>query len=118
MIADAKTGKFKAVIVWNSDRFSRGDVTETEHYRYLLRRAGVALVSVTEGYLNREGIEADVLRTVKQFQNRQFSISLSQNTLRGQISSILSQSDPGRAAPYGYDRENDDNIPIGSLVIR
>jgi len=116
MIGDAKTGKFKAVIVWNSDRFSRGDVTETEHYRYLLRRAGVGLVSVTEGYLNREGIESDVLRTVKQFQNRQFSISLSQNTLRGQISSVLAQSDPGRAAPYGYDREM--VAPDGALLFR
>ena len=116
MIADAKAGTFKAVIVWNSDRFSRGDVTETEHYRYLLRRAGVSLVSVTEGYLNREGIDADVLRTVKQFQNRQFSISLSQNTLRGQISSVLAQSDPGRAAPYGYDREM--LAPDGALMFR
>ncbi len=83
MIADAETGEFKAVIVWNSDRFSRGDVTETEHYRYLLRQAGVTLLSVTEDYLHRESIDGDILRTVKQFQNRQFSISLSQNTLRG-----------------------------------
>lgn len=116
MIADATKGGFRAVIVWNSDRFSRGDVTETEHYRYLLRRAGVALVSVTEGYLNREGIDADVLRTVKQFQNRQFSISLSQNTLRGQLSSIMAKSDPGRAAPYGYDREM--LAPDGALLFR
>ena len=57
MIADAKGGTFKAVLVWNSDRFSRGDVTETEYYRHLLRKAGVTLVSVTEGYLNREGID-------------------------------------------------------------
>jgi len=116
MITDAKTGTFKAVVVWNSDRFSRGDVTETEHYRYLLRRAGVGLVSVTEGYLNREGIDADVLRTVKQFQNRQFSISLSQNTLRGQISSVKSASDPGRPTPYGYDREIVG--PDGSVLYR
>ena len=31
MIADAARGDFRAVIVWNSDRFSRGDVTETEY---------------------------------------------------------------------------------------
>ena len=83
MIADAGGGDFQAVIVWNSDRFSRGDVTETEHYRYLLRQANVKVLSVTEDYLAREGIDGDVLRTVKQFQNRQYSISLSQNTLRG-----------------------------------
>jgi DNA invertase Pin-like site-specific DNA recombinase len=99
MIADAQHGLFKAVIVWNSDRFSRGDVTETEHYRYVLRKAGATLLSVTEDYLAREGIDGDVLRTVKQFQNRQYSISLSQNTLRGQISSVLAASDPGRLTP-------------------
>ncbi len=105
MVADAPAGGFKAVIVWNSDRFSRGDVTETEHYRFLLRKAGVTVLSVTEDYLAREGIDGDVLRTVKQFQNRQYSISLSQNTLRGQISSVTAASDPGRPCPYGYDRE-------------
>ncbi len=83
MIADAERGDFKAVSVWNSDRFSRDDVTETEHDRYL----------------HRDGIDGDVLRTVKQFQNRQYSISLSQNMRRGQISAVLGESDPGRAAP-------------------
>ena len=60
MIADAKRGGFKAVIVWNSDRFSRGDVTETEHYRYLLRKANVKVLSVTEDYLDREGNRVNV----------------------------------------------------------
>ena len=116
MIADARTGEFQAVIVWNSDRFSRGDVTETEHYRYLLRQADVKVLSVTEDYLARDGIDGDVLRTVKQFQNRQYSISLSQNTLRGQISAVMAESDPGRAAPYGYDREI--LAPDGSVMFR
>ena len=53
---------------------------------------------------------------MKQFQNRQFSISLSQNTLRGQISSVLAGSDPGRLAPYGYDREIVG--PDGSVLYR
>ncbi len=116
MITDAQAGDFQAVIVWNSDRFSRGDVTETEHYRYLLRKANVKVLSVTEDYLDRDGIDGDVLRTVKQFQNRQYVISLSQNTLRGQISAVMGQSDPGRAAPYGYDREI--LAPDGSVLFR
>ena len=116
MIADSQRGDFAAVLVWNSDRFSRGDVTETEHFRYLLRQANVKVLSVTEDYLAREGIDGDVLRTVKQFQNRQYSISLSQNTLRGQISSVLAESDPGRTAPYGYDREI--LAPDGAVLFR
>ncbi len=116
MIADAQRAQFQAVIVWNSDRFSRGDVTETEYYRYLLRQANVKVLSVTEDYLARDGIDGDVLRTVRQFQNRQYSISLSRNTLRGQISAVMAQSDPGRAAPYGYDREI--LAPDGSVMFR
>jgi len=116
MVAEAKRGDFASIIVWNSDRFSRGDVTETEYFRHLLRKAGVTVASVTEDFLNRDGIDGDVLRTVKQFQNRQYSISLSQNTLRGQISAVLAESDPGRAAPYGYDREI--LAPDGSVLFR
>lgn len=116
MIDDAKKGEFGAIIVWSSDRFSRGDVTETEHYRHVLREAGVVVLSVTEDYLSREGIDGDVLRTVKQFQNRQFSISLSQNTLRGQISAVQGASDPGRMTPFGYDREIVG--PDGSVLYR
>ncbi|HRX83500.1 MAG TPA: recombinase family protein [Phycisphaerae bacterium] len=116
MVAEAKRGDFASVIVWNSDRFSRGDVTETEYFRHLLRKAGVTVASVTEDFLNRDGIDGDVLRTVKQFQNRQYSISLSQNTLRGQISAVMAESDPGRAAPYGYDREI--LAPDGSVLFR
>lgn len=74
------------------------------------------LLSVTEEYLAREGIDGGVLRTVKQFQNRQYSTSLSQNRLRGQISAVLGESDPGRAATYGYDREV--IAPDRSLIFR
>ncbi len=116
MIADAEQHKFEAIIVWNSDRFSRGDLSETEYYRYRLREAGVRIVSVTEDYISRESFDGDILRVVKQHQNRQFSVNLSQNTLRGQISSVLRASDPGRMAPYGYDREI--RNPDGSLVYR
>lgn len=34
----------------------------------------------------REGLESDLLRTIKQVQNRRYSVLLSQNTLRGQVS--------------------------------
>ena len=115
MIDDAKRGGFRAVIVWNSNRFSRGDVTETEYFRYLLREAGVTLLSVTEDYLHRDGIDVDILRAVKQYQNRQFSISLSQNPLRGQMSTVIGQSDPGRMTPYGYDREIASILEAGVL---
>ncbi len=116
MIADAQRGAFQAVIVWNSDRFSRGDVTETEYHRYLLRKAGVVVLSVTEDFLGREGIDGDVLRTVKQFQNRQFSVSLAQNTLRGQLSAVMAKSDPGRAPPFGFDRVI--HAPDGEIMFR
>ncbi len=105
MIADAERREFEGVIVWSSDRFSRANLTETEHFRYVLGEAGVTVHSVTEDFVAKEGLDGDVLRAVKQHMNRQYSVSLSQNTLRGQVSSVLRFSDPGRMAPYGYDRE-------------
>lgn len=89
---------------------------ETGHYRHLLRRANVKVLSVTEDYLARDGIDGDVLPTVRQFQNRQFSISLPQSTPRRQISAALAESDPGRAASFGYDREI--IAPDGSVLFR
>lgn len=76
-----------------------------EHCRYLLQQAGVAILSVTEPFLADEGIAGDVLRAVKHYQNRSYSVSLSQVTPRGQISAVLKASEPGRRTPYGYDRE-------------
>jgi DNA invertase Pin-like site-specific DNA recombinase len=52
LIQDADGGKFKAVLVWDQDRFSRFEVLEANHYWYLLDRAGVHLASVAQGRIN------------------------------------------------------------------
>lgn len=105
MIQAAERGEFAAILVWSSDRFSRAGLRETEHYLFLLEQRGVTLHSVTENYLNQDDMASDVLRAFKQSMNKQYSVSLSQNTLRGQLSSVQSASDPGRMPPFGYDRE-------------
>jgi DNA invertase Pin-like site-specific DNA recombinase len=114
MIDDAKGGTFKAVIVWNSDRFSRGDNDETGHYRHLLREAGVKVVSVTEAYHDKAGMEGELLRAVKQVQNRQYCVGLAQNVVRGMASCVRAGGECGRRPPYGYRRQV--RSPDGRLV--
>jgi site-specific DNA recombinase len=104
MIVEAENGRdFDAVLCYDISRFSRGGTNETGYYLYRLQQAGVQAVFCSDGI--PEGEEGELLQGVKSWQARQYSISLSQNTLRGQISSVMSASDPGRAAPYGYDRQ-------------
>jgi len=51
LIEAADSGRFKAVLCWDIDRFSRFDPLETNHYWYLLDRAGVSLATVAQGDL-------------------------------------------------------------------
>ncbi|NJL08589.1 MAG: hypothetical protein HC900_10260, partial [Methylacidiphilales bacterium] len=87
-----KSGKGKLVAKCSLPLTAAGCVHTLITERAVFRRVdgAMTLTSVHPSHTidsALEGIDADVLRTVKQFQNRQFSISLSQNTLRGQVSS-------------------------------
>lgn len=52
MMADAQRGEFGAVVVWAMDRFGRGGVAAISDAVGRLDRAGVALVSVQEPWLD------------------------------------------------------------------
>jgi len=106
MMDDAAAGVgFNAVIVWNSDRFSRGDNDEAAHFRYILKQSGVGLVSVTEDFIGRDDMYGTVMVSLTQSQNREYSVKLSQGTLRGQRDAVEEgHNDPGRIPAYGYDR--------------
>ena len=58
MIADAKQGKFDAVMVLRGDRFARNRM-HSSMYKQLLREVGVRVVSVTEPV--EEGTPAGVM---------------------------------------------------------
>ena len=52
MLKDAKQKKFDVILVWSLDRFSREGISNTLSYLENLKRSGVALKSLQEGWLD------------------------------------------------------------------
>jgi site-specific DNA recombinase len=95
---------FNAILIWDQDRFGRFDSVEAGYWIHPLRKAGVKLVSVTEGPLNWDDFTGRVMYSLKQEGKHQFLRDLSRNVSRGQISNAQKGLLCGQAAPYGYDR--------------
>jgi site-specific DNA recombinase len=95
---------FDVVLVWDQDRFGRFDSMEAGYWIHPLRKAGVRLVSVTEGPINWDDFTGRVMYGLKQEGKHQFLRDLSRNVARGQISNAEKGFLCGQAAPYGYDR--------------
>ena len=86
LIADAGESDcpWRYVLVYDIKRFGRLDNDEAGYYRFQLRRHGVEVVYVSEGF-NGDDTD-DLLRPVKQWQARQESKELSKVTIRGLVS--------------------------------
>lgn len=109
MMAEAQKRNcdFGLVVVYDVKRFGRLDNDEAGFYRHILRRHGVEVVYVSEGFGGDDS--DDLLRPVKQWQARQESKDLSKVTIRGQLSRADHGWWMGGVPPYGYDLryEND-----------
>jgi len=92
---------FRYVLVYDVKRFGRLDNDEAGYYRYQLRRNGVEVVYVSEGF-NGDDTD-DLLRPVKQWQARQESKDLSKVTIRGLLSRAGAGWWSGGVPPFGYD---------------
>ncbi len=103
LIADAQREScpFQYVLVYDVKRFGRVDNDEAGFYRYQLRKNGVEIVYVSEGF-NGDDTD-DLLRPVKQWQARQELKDQSKVTIRG----LLTRSEGGwwmgGTPPFGYD---------------
>jgi DNA invertase Pin-like site-specific DNA recombinase len=104
MISDAERGRdFDAVLCYDTSRFSRGGTSETGHFIYRLREAGVRTLFTADGI--HGGDEDELMLGVKSWQAKQYSVKLGQDIIRGQHSSVTERhSAMGGRAPYGYDR--------------
>jgi len=126
MIAQAEDGAadFAFVVVYDVKRFGRLDNDEAGYYRHLLRRAGVDVLYVAEGFASPglgDGAvndTDDLLRPVKQWQARQESKDLSKVTIRGLISKSASGTWMGGAPPYGYDLRYQDAAGRFLFILR
>jgi len=103
LIADAKRPGclFQFVLVYDIKRFGRVDNDEAGYYRYQLRRNGVDIIYVSEGF-NGDDTD-DLLRPVKQWQARQELKDLSKVTIRGLVTRAEGGWWNGGMPPYGYD---------------
>jgi len=96
--------EFEAILVWDIDRFGRFHSMEAGYWVHPLMKAGVRLVSVTEGPVNWDDFTGRVVYSLKQEGKYQFLIDLSRNSTRGHITTAQQGYLCGQAAPYGYDR--------------
>ena len=103
LIEDAGTEgcPWRYVLVYDIKRFGRLDNDEAGYYRFQLRKAGVEVVYISEGF-NGDDTD-DLLRPVKQWQARQESKELSKVTIRGLVSRASAGWWSGGQPPYGYD---------------
>jgi DNA invertase Pin-like site-specific DNA recombinase len=103
LIADAQRADpdFDMVLVYDVKRFGRVDTDEAGHFRYLLRKRGVEVMYVAEGFSGDDS--DDLIRPVKQWQARQELKDLSKVTIRGQVSLCADGWWLGGVPPYGYD---------------
>jgi len=103
--AESEACGFGLVVVYDVKRFGRLDNDEAGYYRHLLRRRGVDVLYVAEGFapFGEASDTDDLLRPVKQWQARQESKDLSKVTIRGQLTKAGTGAWMGGVPPYGYD---------------
>ncbi len=88
MLNDAQAGKFMAILCWDQDRFSRADMFDVGEVVQPLRKHGVSLVTVTDGVVNWDDFEGQLLYLVKQGGKNKFLHDLSKNVTRGMLSAV------------------------------
>ena len=86
MVADAERGAFDVLLVYKLDRFARNRY-DSATYRAKLRRAGVEVVSATEGV--PDGPEGIILDSVLEGMAEYYSANLAQNVRRGMEGNAL-----------------------------
>jgi site-specific DNA recombinase len=102
MIHESQTkAAFRFVLCYSISRFSRGDVDEAGHFRFLLRQRGVEVVYASENIQDEETDE--LVRPLLQTLARRESADLSKLTARGQMSAIAAGSYHGSTPCWGYD---------------
>lgn len=99
MVSDAQKSDWDCVIVYKSDRFARNRY-DAATYKAKLRKAGVELLSATEGV--PDGPEGIILESVLEGMAEYYSANLAQNVKRGMEGNALKCLHNG-VQVFGYD---------------
>jgi DNA invertase Pin-like site-specific DNA recombinase len=114
LIRDAQAqGGFEVILCWDQDRFSRFDPLEANHYWFLLRQAGVRIVTVCQGPLDFSDLAGWLTASVTQHGKAQYLKDLSRNILRGRLEKAKQGKWTARQAPYGYARTKGGDLVLG-----
>ncbi len=114
LMHDATTkGDFRAILCWDQDRFSRFDPLEANHYWFLLRNAGVQIVTVRQGVLDLSELGGWLVASINQHGKAQYLKDLSANVLRGRLRKAERGLWAGSRAPYGYAMTKDGRLVLG-----
>ena len=99
MIKDSEKKQFEVIIVWKLDRFAR-DRYDSAHYKALLKKNGVKVVSATENI--SDGPNGILLESVLEGMAEYYSAELAEKVIRGQTENALKCKFNGGTIPYGY----------------
>ena len=80
MVQDSAKGLFDTVLVWKLDRFARNRY-DSAHYKAVLRRNGVKVVSATENI--SDGPEGIILESMLEGMAEYYSAELAHKINRG-----------------------------------
>jgi DNA invertase Pin-like site-specific DNA recombinase len=99
-----------AVYAWHTNRLSRADSIETNHYLHEFRKAGVSRIRTRERWYDLARKEDRALLNLEQdFTNRQYSIDLAAASLRGRLKFLRDEGRPqGGPVPYAYRAEKEE----------
>jgi site-specific DNA recombinase len=105
MVRDAGSSRdFQAILCWDYSRFGRFASIEAGRWIDPLRKAGVQLVTATEGLIDWTTFAGRVMNALYSEGKNQFLTDLSKNVIRGKVRSVMAGHVCGSRAPYGYDR--------------
>lgn len=106
-LAKSKDHPFDVILVWKFSRFARNQ-EESILYKSLLKRSGVAVVSVSEPII--DGPFGSLIERILEWMDEYYSIRLSGEVRRGMMQKALNGGYNG-SIPYGFVM-GDNNIPV------
>ena len=96
MVKDSVKSGFQTIVVWKLDRFARNSY-DSAHYKSLLRKNGVKVISATETI--SEGAEGILLESMLEGMAEYYSVELAEKTLRGMKENALACKSNGGLLP-------------------
>jgi DNA invertase Pin-like site-specific DNA recombinase len=108
-----------AVVCWHTNRFSRADSIETNHYLHLFRQAGVSRFLTAQKWIDfARGEDRLVFGVTQEASDHKYVIDLAKATARGRVAAAAAGRWAGGVAPLGYRVERKESVVKGVRRLR